>query len=209
MTTKHSTKTLKDGFVTGFKGVFLISGFLSKPLEPLTFKLALLLSTIFVITIFWLDVSIYEAILIIKDSCINLLPGILGFTIGGYSFLIGFIQPDLMNKISEPRGDTVFSLFQKASASFACNILIQAIALIIAYIIHFIIFIDSLAKKDFDIPIWMITFMNSAGLIIVTISFSLSLAVILQLVLNVFNFSQLHHYFINKQKLENKDGDYS
>jgi uncharacterized membrane protein YphA (DoxX/SURF4 family) len=149
-----------------------------------------------------LPIPAYDLIIDIKTNLITFIPGVLGFTIGGYSFLIGFIQPGLMNKISEPRKDSPFSLFQVASSSFASNILVQTFSLIIAFVIHYAIYIDAKVSISNNLNTGVISFVNGVTLIIGLMCLIFSLVVIIQLVVNVFNFSQLHHYQINKEKLD-------
>lgn len=205
--TKHTRESIQAGFILGFKGVFTISDFVKHPLKPKSFQIAFASWLIFSTTVLGLQVSLYDLIIDMVNNLIIWIPCILGFTIGGYGFLIGFIQANLMQKISEPRPKSHFSLFQLASAAFACNIILQAIALVIAFIIHYIIYIDTKKTVHWSMPRWSITGINTFAFLLVGLSFAISLAVVVQLVINVFNFSQLHHYNTNKEKLDEKEKD--
>ena len=46
----------------------------------------------------------------------------MGFTVAGYSFMIGLIHVGMINKITEPLSkENKFSLYQKSSATFCCQ----------------------------------------------------------------------------------------
>ena len=88
------------------------------------------------------------------------------------------------------------------SAILAINIMLQAIALIIAYTFHFINYFDSNKSIPNFLPSQYIAIVNYLGIVILSYWFSLSLLMVIQIILNIFGFSQLHHYFINKDKIE-------
>jgi len=203
--TKHTPETLRESTLFDFKGIFTISDFIDSPFKPLVFKVGLGVWLVFVTVVLCLELPLYAMIVEITSLIISIIPDILGFTIGGYSFLIGFIQPSFMNKISEPRSNSVFSLFQVVSASFACNIILQALALVVAFIIHFIIWIDEKGKVATKISYTTSFGINLIGFLAISFSLMIALAVILQLVLNVFNFSQIHHFNVNKEKVDLKN----
>lgn len=207
--TKHTTESIQQGFLLDFEGIFTIAEFKKNPFKPLTFKIAGVAWAIFSVWVLIWKIPIYDLIVDMVNNLIIWIPCILGFTIGGYSFLIGFIQSNLMQKISEPRPNSPFSLFQIASAAFACNILIQSLTLAIAFAIHFIIFLDTKNPSKIPYPFLYLEILNIIGFLIVGFAFALSLAVTVQIVVNVFNFSQLHHYNTNKEKLDQKSSDTS
>jgi hypothetical protein len=202
--TKHTAESIREGFILDFRGIFTIADFLKRPLKPLTFKVAIIAWVIFSACTLIVRVPIYDLIVDMVNNLIIWIPCILGFTIGGYSFLIGFIQSNLMQKISEPGTKSIFSLFQVASAAFACNILLQSLCLIIAFVVHYAIFIDTKKGLQWRLPPLLIWWINLFVFLLVGISFAIALAVVVQLVINVFNFSQLHHYNTNKEKLDQK-----
>jgi hypothetical protein len=205
--TKHTKESILESSLTDFKGIFSISEFFRHPLRPVTFKWAVGAWVLFSAATLILRVEVYDLIVDMVNNLIVWIPCILGFTIGGYSFLVGFVQSDLMQKISEPRKNSVFSLFQMASAAFACNIVLQAFSLVIAFLVHFVIYIDTKKQLTWHSPEWLISIINIFSFLIVGLSFAIALAVVVQLVVNVFNFSQLHHYNINKEKLDKKEKD--
>jgi hypothetical protein len=202
--TKHTKESIREGFILDFKGIFTIAEFKTKPLKPLTFKIATIVWAIFSLWTLLLKIPVYDLLVDMVNNLIIWIPCILGFTIGGFSFLIGFIQSNLMQKISEPRQNSPFSLFQIASAAFACNILIQSLTLAIAFVVHFVIFIDTKNPSKIHYSDNYIDVVNIGAFLLVGLAFALSLAVTVQIVVNVFNFSQLHHYNTNKEKLDHK-----
>lgn len=201
--TKHTTDTLRETFITGISAVFKIAGYKKSFFSVWTTKLPIYISIITVIIFYFFDIDYYEGILELKTQMLSFLPGILGFTIAGYALVIGFIHGGMLTRITEPSKDTRFSLYQKMSATFAVNIIFQGFALIIAYLVHFVMFID--AKQILlTPPLCVIIILNVLCFIILTYWFLISLFMIIQIVLNIFSFSQLHHYFVNKQKVDSK-----
>lgn len=204
MITKHTTDTLRETFITGLSAVFKIAG-LKKTFFSVWFtKVPIYISVCGLILFYFFKIDYYKGIIELKDLMLNFLPGILGFTIAGYSLMVGFIQAGMLDKITEPSKDTNFSLYQKMSSTFAVNVILQAIALIIAYSVHFIIFIDCERGVLINVPSNLILVSNIIGFILLSYWFFISLFMVIQIVLNIFSFSQLHHYFVNKQKVDSK-----
>ena len=203
--TKHTTESIKAGMAVGFKGIFTIAEFGRRPLKPVTFRWAVGGWIVFSLSTFVLGVPIYDLIVDMVNQLIVWIPCILGFTIGGYSFLIGFVQPGLMQKISEPREGSKFTFFQTASASFASNLVLQGIALIVAFVVHYAIYLDTKRTLKFQLNPCAVSGINFIVYLLVGLCFAIALAVVIQLIVNVFNFSQLHHYNTNKEKLDAKE----
>lgn len=204
MITKHTTDTLKETFITGLSAVFKIAGYKKTFFSVWFTKAPIYISVVAAIILYFFKIDFYIGIVELKTQMIAFLPGILGFTIAGYSLMVGFIQAGMLDKITEPSKDTNFSLYQKMSSTFAVNVILQAIALIIAYTVHFVIFIDTNRKLTFIIPSCLICVANILGFILLTYWFFISLFMVIQIVLNIFSFSQLHHYFVNKQKVDSQ-----
>lgn len=201
METKQTKANIIETFVTGFKGVLKIAEY-NKLIKSFSTIASLILSIIVIAITITLNVDFYLLILEIKSLMINFLPSILGFTIAGYTLVVGFIQGGMLDRISEPMKDSKFSLYQKMSSSFALIIITQLIALLIAYSYHLFIFFDSNMK--FVNPTNP-KCVNYIALPLITFSFLLSFFLSIQLVLNIFGFSQLHHYMINIEKVNNKE----
>src|SRR5579872_1915965 len=180
--TRHTPETVRKGFLLDYKGIFTLSDFKTDPLKPLSFKVAIGVWIAFSAWVFVCHISVYE---LIGDMVANLIvwvPCILGFSIGAYAFLVGFSQAELMKRISEPRKDSPFTLFQIISGSFACNILIQSLTLVLAFVAHYVTFLDS--KNSFHFSKAIVSPLNVAAFLVIGISFALSLAVTVQLTVN-------------------------
>lgn len=203
MKTNHNNETILETSILGFRSIFKIVGYKKILFSNWINILPIFFAFITALICCFLKINTYCIIQEIIKAMISFLPGILGFTVAGYSFMIGLIHANMLNKITEPiNKNNKFSLYQKTSATFAASIMIQAIALVYAYICHFFIFFDK--EKNIYFPIENI-FISGINLIILLISsyfFIISLLMIIQVVINIFNFSQLHHYFVNKAKIE-------
>jgi hypothetical protein len=204
METKQTRENLELTFLTGFSGMLKISGSGSGKsiFRHWTIWWSIVVAVIIPAFACILKIETLNLILEIKTVMINALPNLLGFTIAGYSLMVGFIQSGMLEKITEPIKDSKFSLYQRMSSTFALNIITQALALILAVIIHFISYLDSNSKVGFRLCPSAIPTVNFIGLILISFWFAISLLMIIQIVLNIFSFSQLHHYFINKFKIE-------
>lgn len=203
--TKHTNETLKDTFITGLPAIFKIAGYKRTFFSSWMSRLPLLFSFLGLLLFYLLNIDFYEGLIELKSIMIDFLPGILGFTVAGYALMVGFIHGDMIDKITEPSRDTTFSLYQKMSATFAINVMLQAIALLIAFAIHFIVFLDSKKAVLFEIPSTIAVIVNVGGFLILSYWFLISLFMVIQIILNIFSFSQLHHYFINKTKVDQKN----
>ena len=184
----------------GYKGLLEIINLRKDILQKKVFVYCLSFSILTTLVTYFLDVDTFEFIVEIKDQILSLVPSLLGFTLAGYTLLVAFIQPGMLNRITEKSQNSGFSLYERMSGIFALNIIIQALALIIAYFFHIIIFIGEKKSIDILIKYSVINIINYVGLIIILFCLSISLILVLQIVVSIFNFSQLHQYFIIKEK---------
>jgi len=203
-TTKHTKETIIDTFKIWLVSIFKISPNL---LGTGTILFSLFISIIFFVIIIWINVNPYKLILDLANQIISFVPSFLGFSIGGYAFLIGFNQASLINKISEPQKKSKYSLYQQASAAFAVCLLIQAFTLCVGYLIHFITYLDEEKKLYKYFSEKTISILNYSSLLITLVFFITSLLVVIQIILNIFNFSQLYHYNINKEKIDEESNN--
>jgi hypothetical protein len=187
--------------------VFKIAGYKKTFFSVWITKLPIYISAIGAVIFYLLDVDYYQGIIELKNLMINFLPGILGFTVAGYALMVGFIHGEMLDKITEPSQDNDFSTYQKMSAIFAVNIILQGLALILAFLTHFVIFVDLNREVSFALPSQLVHVFNIIGFTILTYWFFVSLLMVIQIVLNIFSFSQLHHYFVNKRKVDLKNGN--
>ncbi|MDB5159483.1 MAG: hypothetical protein JWR50_4190 [Mucilaginibacter sp.] len=205
METKQTIENIKETFVVGLKGIIKISGFFKDIWKYKVSRYSIIISilTPIVSSIFKVD----NAALLceIQSQMIVFLPCILGFTIAGYALVVGFVQSNMINKITEPAKDTNFSLYQLMSSKFAMNVILQGVSLVFAYLYHFIIYFNSNSKLNLQFSNCYISSVNIIGLILLSFWFTISVLLVIQIVINIFNFSQLHHYFINIGKVRDKE----
>lgn len=201
--TNQNYDIIKETTIFGFNSIFKIVG-IKKVLFSNWINIVPLVSAfLIVILCLLLKINPYIVLIEIKDLMLNFLPGILGFTVAGYSFMIGLIHVGMINKITEPLNEeSKFSLYQKSSATFAANIIIQAVSLVIAYSFHLFIFFDKHENLNVDLKNIYTTLINLLALLSISYLFTISLLMVIQVIINIFNFSQLHHYFVNKEKME-------
>jgi hypothetical protein len=201
-TTKHTNESLQETFLLGLSGILSITGYKKTFFTKRLTIIPIWLAVLSLLTSIILELNVLKLIIEIKSLMIDFLPGILGFTIAGYSLMVGFIQSGMLDKITEPTSDSNFSLYQKMSSTFAINILLQAFALIIAFIVHFVNYIDINKGLKFPLSPLFVNIVNYVTLTILSYWFVLSVLMIIQIIVNIFGFSQLHHYFINKLKVD-------
>jgi uncharacterized protein YodC (DUF2158 family) len=170
----------------------------NKPIWQSLYVWISIVSTIIItISIIISKISFYNSIAFLCDQIINIMPNILGFNLGGYVLLMGLNSQSILNEVSEPNNDG-YSFFQKQSSVFAMSILVQSLSVVLAFlfqcIMHF--FITSY-------------FSNSILIIINLIIFSFffficfyAILLIVKIVVNIFNFGQILHFFVRIENLE-------
>jgi len=202
MTTNQTQENIANTTTVGLRAILKIGEFKKSILTAWSSIIATTAALLFLISCSVLKIEIYPLLIEIKNNIINFLPNILGFTVAGYALVVGFIQTDLLERITEREENSPYSLYQKMSSIFAINILLQGFSLLIAYLFHYINYLDLNNKLNFSFSPYYIAFTNWIGLTIITFCLTFSLLMVLQIVINIFNFSQLHHYLINKSKLD-------
>lgn len=68
------------------------------------------------------------------DETINILPDVLGFSLGGYAMLVGFGDENFLQAIRGADEDGTASPYMEVNAAFVHFILVQALALIFAVV---------------------------------------------------------------------------
>jgi len=207
METKQTIDNIKKTFIVGFPGILKISEITNNLWRFRVSRYSILIGIIVPIISKLFKLDVVSLINEIQLQMIVFLPCILGFTIAGYSLVVGFVQSNMLNKISEPAKDSHFSLYQKMSSTFAINVILQGVALSFAYLYHFIIFFDLNSKSHIPFPPYLLTIINFLGLSIICFWFVISIFLVIQIVVNIFNFSQLHHYFINTEKVKGSSSE--
>lgn len=149
----------------------------------------------------------------IKTQCISFIPGILGFTLSAYALLVGFSQTEMLLKITEPLKEEnknskvvkgQYSLYQIMSSTFAINVIVQALALALAYFVHFVSILSIRTNITSFFHNGVICATNYLTLFLMLYAIWISIFLVVQSVVNIFNFSQLHQFYVNKEKLNKK-----
>jgi hypothetical protein len=164
------------------------------------FRISILFSAVILIVSFFDNFSKIEIIKFIANQAIDIFPNILGFNLGGYILLISLNVKDILTELTEPddsKGEN-FSFYQKMSSVFAFSILLQISLLIVSMIFTLIIeFAQNIFINDL-----LSNVLNSIALFLLSFLLSYSTLLIFQIVLNVFNFGQVLHFFFRVENLE-------
>jgi hypothetical protein len=164
-------------------------------------SLCAIISAIILTTVCWfLSVNPYNFIVDIKEIIISFLPNILGFSLAGYTLVVGFVQTDMLNVISQKLKNRDYSLYQTMSANFGLTLLFQTFALIVAYLAHFINYFDRFITPNKFFALNVFPVINWLGVFVLSLSFSYALLLTVQIIISIFDFSQLHNYYYSKKK---------
>lgn len=197
MTTEHTKESIKKSHTVGFKGLFAVASGKSLFFSGVN-KIALCIAVLACALGLILNISQYEIISEVTNTLLSFLPGILGFTIAGFTLMVGFLQSDLIDGITERVGDSIYTLYQHIVSRFAMSVLVQSIALIIAYTFHFFMWYEN--KSTLVLPLSLERIINITAVFIIWYGFLLSVFIVCQVIINIFDFSQLHHFVIVKKK---------
>ncbi|OHD09594.1 MAG: hypothetical protein A2Y41_04725 [Spirochaetes bacterium GWB1_36_13] len=192
---KVLNQQISDNRKTGFKGI--VFNYPTKKLKKSKILyLSLFLSLIFAILSFFYCTNLYDIFIDFNNLIISIFPNLLGFTLGGYALIIGFGNKELLKKFTIKSSKSPNSLFQKINSVFAYAIIIQVITLGSSIIIFLINKIK--IKSDFH------QYVNSFGLFLVSFFTTYSLLLLYKMVINVFDFGQLHHFDLITRRLHEK-----
>lgn len=136
----------------------------------------------------------------ISNSTIELLPGILGFCIGGYALIVGVGDMETLKKMSTPLNSKKqeLSFFQMLSGVFALSLMCQCFVLFIAYVIQVCL------QLQFTTPNLILGMAINVGAIVVLIFFTLlSIWMICYTILNLFTYGQVLHFLVRKENNNN------
>ena len=196
---EHTKESVEQSHITGIKGLLAISSY-SEIFCSRANLIAFIASVLITLGGVLLEMNQYEIIIEVTNILISFLPGILGFTIAGFTLMVGFLQTDLIEGITERINDSVFTLYQKIVSKFALGVLIQSFALIIGYAYHFIVFYES--KSLLILNLDLERSLNILAVFIIWYSLCLSVFIVCQVILNIFDFSQLHHFVVISKKMK-------
>ncbi|AYL97358.1 hypothetical protein [Mucilaginibacter celer] len=148
----------------------------------------------------------YNLINRIIDIGIAIIPTLLGFNLGAYALIIGYLSnKNLLDALIEKQGNDSTNYLEKISGVFAINIIMQAFTLLVCFLIKMVItIIDSIAisqdLQNFFYSNLYTSIINDLIFMIVTFLTVYSIVLVIQNVINLFNFNQLFTYFSLKKK---------
>ncbi|RFZ92034.1 hypothetical protein D0C36_11340 [Mucilaginibacter conchicola] len=150
----------------------------------------------------------FELINKVLNIALGSLPTLLGFNLGAFALIIGFLSNEnLVKALTEKHGSESPYHIEKISGVFAFNIIAQAIALLFSFLLSLII--DILDNINFEGILGNLN--HNATSAIVTNYFILfitnfltlySIALVIQNAINIFDFNQLFTFFSIKKKEE-------
>jgi len=169
---------------------------LAKIFYSIPFRLSLLVSIIYAVFVILMNQQYVQLINLI-DICIEIFPSLLGFSLGGYALIIGFGNNNLLQSMTRQLKDKNFSLLQLINGTFAFSILLQSLVLTISFIFYII----SKLPVAFFLTDIHCKYINAVGLSILFFLGSYSMFQLPKMIINVFNFGQLHHFKLTKERI--------
>ena len=161
--------------------------------------------TIIIAIVFILFGRIDKEILIsVVDLVLSIIPSLLGFVLSGYALLIGFgnIEVIAKRKKTDNTGIPKPTLYQKVSTVFAVGLVMQIILLVFAFGLKLLLKLEMPCLFD-DYRICEAV--NYTTFILLIFGLLYVTVMIKDLVINIFNFSQIQHFFINSPQQNGKD----
>ncbi len=188
-------KTIKDLHELGLSGI--CKGYpLKKWITSVPFFLSIV-SAIFVTTTYAFLSNNPKFITQLIDLMVTILPNLLGFGLGGFAILISFSSIFLSRLITNQLENPSNTLYQITSSIFAFTLILQAFSLLAALFLKLIIAItgEGILNCCYDIQLVFI------------LSFMLiwSVTVLIDLIKNIFNFSQVYHFTTYMDALKSKE----
>jgi hypothetical protein len=148
--------------------------------------------------------NLYSILLVIDDKLSSMLPNLLGFNLGAYTLFVAFGGENFIKQIVYYRKDDKYSIYQKNSAIFAFSLLFQIVFLLLSFVIGLIISMNisfgSIVLRSFInlSAIWLLIF-GAIG----------SVAVLKDIIVNIFNLSQHYHFSLWSSENPTPPGDNS
>jgi len=163
-------------------------------------KLPLIITSLIVVCFCVFDKVDKEIISTVVDLVLSIIPSLLGFVLSGYALLIGFGNIEVIaKKPQQKNGETSEkpTLYQKVSTVFAVGLIMQIFLLVFTFVLKLILKIDLPCMNGVN---WVCDVINYSVFAVLVFGLIYVTVMIKDLVVNIFNFSQVQHFFINKQK---------
>lgn len=192
----------------GWKQIWALYGWkelFSKKNKP--FYFSLIFAFIILVIIYSLDVlkirinSTYEHIGVIIDLGISILPTLLGFNLGAYALIIGFLTNKLLVKALTKKKDGYPSdPLQRISSIFAINIITQAFTLLCIFLLKIFIGLKIPSLDIYFCNIELSVTINYLIFFSILFLTLYSVMLLIQNAINIFDFSQLFTHFAIKEE---------
>lgn len=146
-----------------------------------------------------------ETLSIAIDLILTIIPSLLGFVLSGYALLIGFGNIEVIAKKTVPKNRESSdkpTLYQKVSTVFAVGLIMQIFLLVFTFILKLVLKIELRCLFD---SFCICVFLNYTVFILLVFGLIYVTIMIKDLVVNIFNFSQVQHFFINRPKRKEDD----
>lgn len=164
------------------------------------FYFSLIVTILIVIALSIAKITVFELVEKVVDLSNSIMPTLLGFNLGAYALIIGFLSNKrLLEALVEKDDTSRFDRLQRISGVFAINIIVQAFTLLCSFLIK--IFIE-LEISSFDFCIYGEQGSDIFNLIIFSFIFFFtmySVVLLIQNAINIFDFSQLFSHFATKE----------
>lgn len=141
----------------------------------------------------------------ITNVALSIMPTLLGFNLGAYALIIGFLtNKNLLKALTNKQNGETANSLEKLSGIFAFNIIAQAFTLLVAYLIkEVMVFIENIKldhclNKIFYNNIYVHILNDSIFFIIMFLTIY-SIMLVIQNAINIFDFNQLFTYFSMKE----------
>lgn len=201
MLTTEEITNISNRHPTGLKGVLKGYGvkriFLSGPFW--TGVVGASLITVYVVCLG--NDSSLKMLSALIDNSIQFLPVLLGFNLGGYALITGFGNTTLIKRLTTDYEDQKKSMFQITSSVFAFGVLVQALSLLLTFAFWIIKLVNISIPLQNAVILAYAPLINVAGLWLLSMIVIYSLALVPQMIINVFTFSQLHHFLLYTERI--------
>lgn len=190
-------RELNQGGVRGIVKILVKKGTLKK--SPLIASVVVGMSIIVIVSLTDKN-NLYKLLTDTVDLLLSFFPNLLGFSLGGYSLIVGFGNLDLIKKGSKI--DT-HSVYQILNAIFSLSIILQIFTTISCFVISWALKSELLGLWSMPVD-WPAHVVNGMLLWLLSFAALYSLALTPYVVSNLFTLSQVNHLYLTIENLKEK-----
>jgi len=170
------------------------------------FYFSLVMSIIATILLWPAKTNSYLMLLKVIEVSISIMPTLLGFNLGAYALIIGFLSnKNLLNALVKKTDTDRFDRLQRISGVFAINIVVQAFTLLSSFMLKIFIELDIPSFNFCLCGLDIILALNICIFLFIFFFTLYSVVLVIQNAINIFDFSQLFTYFANKGDINNTE----